>query len=192
MGAQPKARSAEAASSGGNYAQNLLSRFNLPSAREGLAAPAGDFYGLLSAAVGSISTASGVSREVQAQDLTRSGSLIPEGMTSTSEKMNFLSTQREKLSILLSALDKEAGNLGNEAAIERDVEKRIAGEQLGEGLKKSKSEAEFEEIGQDDLKSAKVGKQADKGSWLWGWGSKAGVEAGKDGVGKTSGVDLGT
>lgn len=190
LGIQPKARPETPPSQGGNYAQSLLSRFNLPSAREGLAAPAGDFYGLLSAALGTNNTTSGTSsREVQAEDLSRSGTLIPQGMTSASEKMTFLSTQRERLRVLLSALDKEADGLSPEAAIEKDVEKRMVGEQLGEGLRKSKSEAEFEEIGKDDLRGEGAKPQAS--SWMpWVWGAKA--ESGNVAKGKTSGADFGT
>ena len=188
LGIQSKARpTTEAASPGGNYAQSLLSRFNLPSAREGRAAPAGDFYSLLSAAAGSISTASGASREIQAEDLSKSGSLIPQGMTSATEKMTFLFTQRERLRVLLSVLDKEASDLGTEAAIEKDVDKRLAGEQMGEGLRKSKSEAEFEEIGKDDLKGDKEGKKAAAAGGYWSWFS-SGKEAGGS---KSSGVDAG-
>ncbi len=179
LGIQPKARSADSYPQGANYAQNLLSRFNLPSARQGLAAPAGDFYGLLSAAAGGINTTSGASREVQADDLTKSAKLIPQGMTSAAEKMTFLSTQREKLRVLISALDKEANDLGPEAAIERDVEKRMTGQQLSEGLKKSKSEAEFDEIGKEDLKGQKEGKPAAGGYSFWTWGAKAAAEVGK-------------
>lgn len=187
LGIQPKASPQTPPSQGGNYAQSLLSRFNLPSAREGLAAPAGDFYGLLSAALGTISATGGTSREVQAEDLSRSGTLVPQGMTSASEKMTFLSTQRERLRVLLSALDKEADGLGTEAAIERDVEKRMTGEQLGEGLRKSRSEAEFEEIGKDDLKGEGAKLQ---GGWLpWAWGAKG--EGGSVAKGRTSGIDAG-
>ena len=190
MGIQPKARSDTPPSYGGNYSQNLLSRFNLPSAREGLAAPAGDFYGLLSAALGSANaTSSTSSREVQVEDLSRSGTLLPPGMTTASEKITFLSTQRERLRVLLSALDKEADGLGPEANIERDVDKRMAGAQLGEGLRKSKSEAEFEEIGNDDLKGEKVKAQAS--GWMpWAWGAKA--ENGNVAHRKTGGGDAGT
>ena len=174
LGIQPKARQEEISQPGANYAQSLLSRFNLPSARQGLAAPAGDFYGLLSSALGTISATSGASREAQAEDLSRSGTLIPKGMTSASEKMTFLSTQRERLRVLLSALDKEASDLGTEAAIEKDVERRMAGHQLGEGLKKSKSEAEFEEIGEEELKGETDGKAA-AGGWMpWNWSPKTG------------------
>ena len=187
MGIQPKARQEEIPQPGANYAQSLLSRFNLPSARQGLAAPAGDVYGLLSAALGSISAGSGASREAQAEDLSRSGMLIPQGMTKTSEKMTFLATQREKLRVLLSALDKEASDLGTEAAIEKDVERRMAGQPRGDGLRKSKSEAEFEEIGEEELKGEKDGK-ATAGGWMpWNWSPKAD----KGDKATASGVDAG-
>ena len=187
LGMQQKFDSPFAQAHDGNYAQNLLSRFNLPSARQGLAAPAGDFYGLLSSAMGSIgSVGNATSRDAQMESLSRSGTLIPQGMTSASEKMTFLATQREKLRILLGALDKEASDLGTEVAIERDVDKRMTGAQLGEGLgeglKKSKSEAEFEEIGSDEPGTVQ-GKGKAGGSWMpWGWGG-AGAKA--------SGVDAG-
>ena len=138
--------------------------------------------------MGTISaTSSTSSREVQAEDLSRSGTLIPQGMTSASEKMTFLSTQREKLRVLLSALDKEADGLGTEAAIERDVEKRMTGEQLGDGLRMSKSEAEFEEIGKDDLKGEGAKVQA-SGWTSWAWGVKDEIVS----KGKTSGMNART
>ncbi|KAL9123920.1 MAG: hypothetical protein Q9217_006694 [Psora testacea] len=162
------------AGDGGNYAQSLLSRFNLPNARQGLAAPAGDFYSLLSSAMGAINSSSpGASREAQVDSLSRSGTLIPQGMTCTSDKVTFLSTQRERLRLLLSALDKEASDLSTEATIERDVDRRLAGAQLGEGLKKSKSEAEFEEIGAEGPGVEQENVKGSGGSWMpWAWGGK--------------------
>lgn len=155
-----------------DYTQSLMSRFNLPSARQGLAAPAGDFYSLLSSALGTLNKSTGATREAQIDDLSRSGTLIPQNLTSASEKMTFLSTQRERLRVLLSALDQQALGLGAEAAIEKDIDKRMVGAQLGEGLKKSKSEAEFEEIGKDDVEGSKMGK-AGGGRWMpWSWGAK--------------------
>ena len=77
LGQQP--REQPPVKQGGTYAQNLLSRFNLPSARQGLAAPAGDFYGMLSAAMGQIGGASSGSREAQVESMSGSGVLIPQG-----------------------------------------------------------------------------------------------------------------
>ena len=156
---------------GETYSQNLLSRFNLPSARQGLAAPAGDFYGLLSAAIGQVGTGGG-SREAQVKEMSRSGTLIPQGIVDNDEKMTFLATQRERLRLLLTALDQEASDLSNEEAIRKDVDSR-----LGEGiqnnrLQKSRSEADFDTIDdKGELGSAKVGKPTTSGWMPWNWGA---------------------
>lgn len=94
----------------GSYAQQLFSQFNLPSARQGFAAPAGDFVGLLSSAL-QYTTSKGQSREDAAQELSRSGALIPDNISSNAERMNYVSAQRERLNVLLSAFDREAYNL---------------------------------------------------------------------------------
>ena len=117
----------------GSYAQNLLSRFNLPSARQGLISPTatagGEFYGLLGAALGHIGAGGvgggGASREAQVKEMSRSGALVPPGLTSTKEKMTFLATRREHLKVLLTALEKQADELSQDEMIERDVESRL-------------------------------------------------------------------
>lgn len=173
----------------GSYAQTLLSRFNLPSARQGLAAPAGDFYGLLTTALGQVGSTSGggQSREAQAEELmSRSGTLIPQGLTSTSEKISFLATQRERLSLLLTALDKEASGLEKEDFIQQDVEMRLRTPphyQHGqEELKKSKSEAEFETVESEEWSGARLASGAGGlGKWLpWGMGRQVSVSPGSD------------
>ena len=183
LGIQPQPKTPQRNVSAGSYAQNLLGQFNLPSARQGLAAPAGDLYSLLSSAIGTLNTTTGSSREAQVEDLSRSGTLIPAGMTSTTEKMSFLTQQREHLRVLISALDKQASDLGQEAAIEKDVDRKLAGAQLGEGLKQVRSTTPFEEIGRDE--GVPEGKVGAAGSWVpWNWGSK-------EGQGHSSGVDPG-
>ncbi|KAL8843004.1 MAG: hypothetical protein Q9205_003221 [Flavoplaca limonia] len=154
-------------SQGETYAQSLLSRFNLPSARQGLAAPAGDFYSLLSAAIGKGGT--GANRAAEVEELSRSGTLIPKNITDNAEKMTFVATQRERLRVLLTALDKEASDLSNDEMIQKDVERRL-GEMPTENLKRSRSEAEFDTIDdQEEIGSGKQGKTA-TGSWMpWNW-----------------------
>ncbi|MCJ1321872.1 hypothetical protein MMC15_007217 [Xylographa vitiligo] len=178
LGMQPKATS-ESHNQQDSYAQSLLSRFNLPSAREGLAAPAGDFYGLLSAAMGSMARNSG-SRDGQLDEITRTGTLIPQNITTTAAKVHFLSTQREKLRVLLSALDREANGL----EIERDVQRRMGGGQTpAGGLQKSKSEAEFDTIDEAEASGSTSPKNASGGGWIpWSWGTKADT-------GNSTGVD---
>lgn len=150
----------------GSYAQNLLSRFNLPSARQGLISPtataAGDFYGLLGATLGHIGGGGGVSREAQVEEMSRSGALVPPGLTSTKEKMTFLATKREHLQVLLTAVEKQVDELSQDEMIERDVDSRLraAGAatpaSFDEGLRKSKSEAEFEAIEREEWGSERA------------------------------------
>ena len=152
------------------YAQSLLSRFNLPGARQGLAAPAGDIYGFLSAALSQ--TSAGGSREQQAEELSASGSLYPKEMSSDAERLRYIASQRERLGVLMSALDKQARSLPNDGGVEADIERRMR--EMGaadEGLKKSKSEAEFEAIDPHDITPEKQGSKG----WFssGGWGAQA-------------------
>ncbi|KAL8774516.1 MAG: hypothetical protein Q9209_000889 [Squamulea sp. 1 TL-2023] len=182
-----QAQHAPPPSQGETYAQNLLSRFNLPSARQGLAAPAGDFYGLLSAAIGQVG-ARGGSRAAQAEEMSRGGTLVPKDITDNAEKMTFLATQRERLRVLLTALDKEASELSNEELIQKDVERRL-GEVSEVDLKKSRSEAEFDTIDdQDEIGSGKQGTTAAGGwmPWNWSQGAKGDAKA------RSTGVDTGS
>ncbi|KZF22763.1 hypothetical protein L228DRAFT_135505 [Xylona heveae TC161] len=163
--ATPPPRSSYGAPS---YAQTLLARFNLPSAREGLAAPAGDLYGFLSAALGQTSSST---REVPAEDAAH---LIPAELSSDEEKMSFISTQRDRLRSLLRALDNEANNLSTSTA---DASSAAAGTYSGDeaNLSKSRSELEFEPISRDELgtgeKDSKAAAAAKGGSWMpWSWG----------------------
>ena len=174
-----QAQHAPPPSKGETYAQNLLSRFNLPSARQGLAAPAGDFYGLLSAAIGHVA-AGAASRDDQVEAMSRSGTLIPSNITDNVGKMTFLATQREKLRVLLTALDKEAKDISNEETIQQDVERRLDRGNRGDDLKKSRSEADFDTIDdKEELGSVKVGNTAGGGWMPWNWGqiSKEGTSA---------------
>jgi receptor expression-enhancing protein 1/2/3/4 len=174
FGIPAKAHSSPPPSSHGSYAQNLLSRFNLPSARDGLAAPAGDFYGLLGATLAQ-ATKSGASREAQVEEMSASGTLIPPHMTSSTEKIHYISAQRDRLRVLLSALDKEANSLSVDERIAADVEKRIGAAGPEDGLKKSKSEAEFDTIDRHEAGSGgdKQDEKSASGGWMpWNWGAK--------------------
>lgn len=191
MGQKPKEQ--PPINQGGTYAQNLLSRFNLPSARQGLAAPAGDFYGMLSAAVGQLGATSGNSREAQLESMSRSGALIPEGMTSNSEKMTFLSTQRERLRMLLTALDKEASDLLNEDINGQDAQRRVSGgkavETSRDGLTKSRSGTPFERIERDEVEERAAGG----GGWSpWTYFNKqpTSPQAKEEVKGSSTGVDI--
>ena len=161
-----------------SYVQQLLSRFNLPSARDGLAAPAGDFYSLLASAL-QMATSSGASREAQVEDLSASGTLIPPDIRSNDERMVYVSQQRERLRVLLQAFDREAFFLaGNEDT------------RHPANLSKSRSELDFEKLSSDDLegKSSSNAWKAAQGGWMpWNWTSKQTPED----TGTSTGVDTG-
>lgn len=188
LGFPPRAPPPSVAPELGSYAQTLLSSFNLPSARQGFAAPAGDFYGLLTTALGQAGSISGAqSKEAQAEEMmSRSGTLIPQSLTSTAEKMSFLAKQRERLSLLLTALDKEARGLEKEHFIQQGVEMRLrTPPQHHHGqdeLKKSKSEAEFETVESEDWRGARLASGAGAlGKWMsWGWGGQVSSSPGGD------------
>ncbi|KAI9820223.1 MAG: hypothetical protein M1827_005845 [Pycnora praestabilis] len=193
FGIQPKTTSSPPQSShgshaggSGSYAQNLLARFNLPAAREGFAAPANDFYGLLSSALAQATISaggSGTSHEAQAEEMSASGMLIPAGIKGNDEKMSYISTQRERLRVLLQALDKEASYLtggatrGDVVMDGVQVPGRLTPHIRGgeEGLRKSKSELEFETVEHEETtedKDTKKGPVA-AGGWMpWNWNAK--------------------
>jgi receptor expression-enhancing protein 1/2/3/4 len=93
-----------------SYAQSLFSRFAIPSARDSIVAPASDFYGMLSGAVAAVSTTlpAARARDTQADPLS-SSTLYPKSLAhaSTTEKLDFIVAQREKLAVLIKALDRE-------------------------------------------------------------------------------------
>lgn len=161
----------------GSYAQQLLSRFNLPSAREGLAAPAGDFYSLLVSTL-QMATLSGDSREAQVEDLNASGTLIPPEIKSNDERMVYVSQQRERLRVLLQAFDREAFFLAGNEDIRHTAD-----------LTKSRSELDFEKLSSDELEGESNNNawKAAQGGWMpWNWSTKQTPD-----TGTSTGVDTG-
>jgi receptor expression-enhancing protein 1/2/3/4 len=145
-----------------------------------LGAPASEFYGLVSSALGQ--AMAGGTRDLQAEEMTASGTLIPPNISSNAEKMTYIATQRERLRVLMSAFDKEANNLASsrEQAMQADVDKRMrglnaAGMSYDDGLRKSKSELEFEPIEHEDIGAERHGNTpgGSGGSWMpWSWSGK--------------------
>lgn len=188
-----------------SYAQSLFARFNLPSARPapstGTGSTANDFYSLLASAVtaatsASVNATASRSASSQPMDLSNSGTLIPPTV-SGADRMTFISAQRERLSILLSALDKEASNLASDQAPMRSLSEVSLDHSIDEyeerpksamsGLSKSRSEADFEKIdaesGTEEVEMGKrqTVKRSQSGGWMpWSWGSGAKVDEGPD------------
>jgi hypothetical protein len=146
------------------YAQSLLSRFNLPTTivnnGQGLG---GDWYSLVTSAMTTV-TSTGQSREVQAEELSASGILHSDKVASLSrsDKAKFYSSQRERLEVLVSALEKEEHKLGSD-------EDLAYGEHSG--LRKNTSEHSFDQIDSDDLNGIPGSRPStQEGGWTSGWG----------------------
>ncbi|PHH77735.1 hypothetical protein CDD80_249 [Ophiocordyceps camponoti-rufipedis] len=165
------------------YTQSLLARFSVPTARLPAAAYSGnDFYNMLA---GAVSAAAGGGSRAAGND---SAPLIPSDLRGSAEKMTFIAAQRERLNVLLTALDREAQELQRadaEQHTSRD-DTRSRSRSSGSGLSKSRSETDFEKVeaesgdedgGDGSLRRRQVPGGGPAGSsWIpWGWTAGAGA-----------------
>lgn len=119
--------------------------------------------GLLASAL-QYTTSQGQSREDQAQELSRSGTLIPNNLSSNAERMSYISAQRERLNVLLSAFDREAYNLSTAPP---DAPPR---DSPGADLSKSRSETDFFKVERDDVHGQAHAQGGQQGGWMpWNW-----------------------
>lgn len=189
FGIQPKEPTPPSTPSPLSYTQSLIARFNLPTARPAFPAAAAtstanDFYSLLASAVtAATSTAAGR----QSRDLSNSGILIPPSVDGE-DRLSFITAQRERLSILLSALDKEANTLQSQRPRTRGALFDGAGSTEDEsdrpksstsGMSTRRSEPDFEKIdaesGTEEVEfQRRQATRNQSGSWMpWSWGAKA-------------------
>ncbi|KAK8199851.1 TB2/DP1, HVA22 family-domain-containing protein [Phyllosticta capitalensis] len=194
----PPSRAGAAGAAAGSYAQNLFSRFNLPAAGQGLAAPAGDFYGLVAGALQGAAawqkTGSGGGARGEGPE-----ALIPEEVSRSSpeERLSYISSRKDQLRMLMQAFDREADHLSSTRS---SSENRTPGEfrESGEGfLSKSKSELEFDRVEYDEALGEdhhhgqqhgnKMGQRTASGGWMpWQWGGSGA------GAGSPQGHDSGS
>lgn len=197
-----------------SYTQSLLSRFSVPTAKWTGSGNAGtDFYSLLSSAVAAATGTTGASGPAgtagPGRDVTNSGTLIPPHLRDSNEKMSFIAAQRDRLNIVLTALDREAQELqrseaqrSHDRAFHRPTSMAFDGSGEDEptqrppsgfsawsGLSKSRSEADFEKIDaesgtEDDATVRRRQVSGGTPSWApWGWAADA------DQAGSTSGME---
>lgn len=143
------------------YTQALLARFSVPTR---VANSGSDFYGLLANAV---AAATSVGRSTN-PDMTASGTLIPADLKDSGEKMSFIAAQRERLNIVLQALDREAQELQRSGSGNRAASVNMDGD-AGHVLTTSRSEADFEKIDAPsgtEEDSAVRRRNVASGSWL--------------------------
>lgn len=158
LGRAPASKETPSSTTTASYAGNLFSRFAIPAARGGSAAPGSDFYGMLSGAVAAVSAASssiplsGASRtrDLQSDSFSSSGSLYPKNMNlhSNTEKLEFIAAQRDKLAVLMKALDREQQSLD------------LAYGDNGMREKKNKSTHSFETVEHADADNSSSGRNA--------------------------------
>lgn len=153
--------------------------------------------GAVSAAAGGV----GARSTAASADVTASGTLIPPNLRDSAEKISFIAAQRERLNIVLSALDKEAQDLqaaeaerlahprahsmnvdGGDDDDNEPTQRPPSGLSVWSALSKSRSEADFEKIeaesGAEDegvrRRNPPSAPAASGGSWMpWGWGGAA-------------------
>ncbi|KAG0156949.1 hypothetical protein PDIDSM_4132 [Penicillium digitatum] len=144
-----------------SYAQSLLSRFNIPAAgAAGSSANTTDWYSVLSAAVGSVT--SGKSREARDEELSASGNLLQRQLQSMSgaEKAHFISSQRELLDHLRSTLAQEERSIPRGGLEADDLT-------YGVPLRKNRSENSFEVVDDEDL--GRRPERKSSSGWTTGW-----------------------
>ncbi|KAL7910869.1 TB2/DP1, HVA22 family domain-containing protein [Trichoderma velutinum] len=177
-----------------SYTQSLLARFSIPAAA-GPATPSNvgsDLFGLLASAVAAATGGSGARSDAGG---VSSSSVVPSHIQDSSERMTFIASQRDRLSVLLTALDREAAQLQRSGGqtqsrsrsrhrdSDEDVTQRPPSGLSGwSGLSKSRSETDFEKIdaesGAEDeanLRRRHAGG-GDGGSWMpWGRNTQPGT-----------------
>ncbi|KAF2191202.1 hypothetical protein K469DRAFT_720191 [Zopfia rhizophila CBS 207.26] len=153
-------------SRGASYAQTFMSRFNMPSARGDK-----DLYGLVTQALSGASALYSGNRDAQAEELSRSSTLIPDNIRNNDDRLSYLATQRERLATLIQAFDREQETLTTQ---------REGGSRYYEGgLSKSRSETEFDRIERDEIGQERppypvtppaVDRRTSQGGWMpWNW-----------------------
>ncbi|OTB14579.1 hypothetical protein K445DRAFT_62768 [Daldinia sp. EC12] len=205
------------------YTQALLARFSVPAARwaaNNTGATGQDFFNLLANAVGTAAgsrTPGGSTIPAKADPLSTT-SLIPGNFGGAEEKMTFITAQREKLALMMGALDKEARQLqmseeerkraeqsGRVGSMNLDGQEGSSrppsGHSVWSGLSKSRSEVDFEKIdaesgAEDDnhlRRRAPTGEEnpaAGRSGWSFlGWGTVGtGEQTNQPDTGHSSGV----
>jgi len=178
------AASVPTASGPAAYAQGLLSRFNLPSvASSNLPSTGSDWYSMITSAVTAV-TSTGRSQDAQAEELYASGILRSRDISSFSRenKARFYAAQRERLEVLVSALEKEEQNFSRGHHDDGDCDREdndLAYGASHERLRKNVSENSFDHIHPEDIQgslpsSASVSppltpKRSTSEGWTSGW-----------------------
>ncbi|KAH3917624.1 YOP1-like protein [Parastagonospora nodorum] len=188
---------------GQTYAQSLMGRFQMPAARG-----SNDLYGLVNQALSGASALYGAgSKDAQASDLSRAASnLVPDNIRNNDDRLNYVTSQRQRLETLLQAFDREQDNIrSQQSGGSRYYDNSRASSSSG-NLSRNKSEVEFDRIERDEvnerppypLTPPPLGRRTSSGWMPWNWQRAEvpedplayGKEPGQSRA-RTSGFDLG-
>lgn len=178
---------------GQSYAQNLMSRFQMPAARG-----SNDLYGLvnqaLSGAAGLYANSAQNPAAAAGADLARSGApLVPDNIRNNDDRLSYVSSQRQRLESLLQAFDREHDNIrsaqssGNRyhdnsgsagslaGGMASGMASGLAG--LGANIARNRSESEFDRIERDEASPRPpypttpppLGRRTSSGWMPWNW-----------------------
>ena len=166
LGLPPQQQAPPPPSGPASYAQSLLSRFSIPTA--GAAAPStgpstgsNDWYSVLASILGSV-TSTGKSQEARDEELSASGNLLQRQLESMSsaDKAHYISSQREALDFLRSALMREEKAMNPSDQESDDLA-------YGAPLRKNPSDNSFDVVDDDDIGRSRATRTS--GRWTSGW-----------------------
>lgn len=161
---------------GQTYAQNLMSRFQMPAARG-----PNDLYGLVNQALSGASALYGAgNKDAQASDLSRAaGNLVPDNIRNNDDRLHYVNSQRQRLESLLQAFDREQDNIRSaQSGGNRYHEQGSSRASSSGNLSRNKSEAEFDRIERDEVGSERppypltpppLGRRTSSGWMPWNW-----------------------
>jgi receptor expression-enhancing protein 1/2/3/4 len=137
---------------GQTYAQNLMSRFQMPAARG-----SNDLYGLVNQALSGASALYGAGNK---------------------DRLNYVNSQRQRLETLLQAFDREQDNIrSQQSGGSRYYEDNSRASSSG-NLSRNKSDLEFDRIDRDEVQSERppypltpppLGRRTSSGWMPWNW-----------------------
>lgn len=160
---------------GQTYAQNLMSRFQMPAARG-----SNDLYGLVNQALGGASALYGAgSKDAQASDLSRAAqNLVPDNIRNNDDRLNYVTSQRQRLETLLQAFDREQDNIRSEQSGGNRYYENNSRASSNSNLSRNKSEVEFDRIERDEISNERppypltpppLGRRTSSGWMPWNW-----------------------
>jgi receptor expression-enhancing protein 1/2/3/4 len=165
---------------GQSYAQNLMSRFQMPAARG-----SNDLYGLVNQALSGANALYGAggagNKEAQAANLGGAArNLVPDNIRNNDDRLSYVKNQRTQLESLLQAFDREQDNIrSQQSGGNRYFEDSRSSSRTG--LSRNRSEAEFDRIERDEVSSDRserppypltpppLGRRTSSGWMPWNW-----------------------